>query len=298
MEQSWWGPSLGPTNSPVVLVEMATGQPGLEVRTHVLSRLGGPPGVVNSIRANSMPGTPAPSGLVENKVEGGLVSGDQKSWRRQWRSQWVRVMVARRVFVHVWSPVPSLAKTLGITSRSSRSARSDQGPGDYAICVITCTITASQLAVCSGLGSLHTVQNVSCFGSWFGSKLRHFHADCDRPWRGTQGPPCGSEDVRGPHLHKSPTGHQGHRRVQLKCRAFLSMGRVRRPSPGGARPSRRPGHSYRLEDDQAQQHHERQPDDRDRGLHHRPGLDRLSDGEPEVLLHQPETGVVDVTEEQ
>ena len=50
--------------------------------------------------------------------------------------------------------------------------------------------------------------------------------------------------------------------------------------------------------------HQRQPvgqgqaDDRDHRLHHRPGLDRLPHGQPEVLLDQPEAGVVDVREEQ
>ena len=41
-----------------------------------------------------------------------------------------------------------------------------------------------------------------------------------------------------------------------------------------------------------------QPDDRDDRLHHRPGLDGLADADAEVLLHQPEPGVVDVAEEQ
>ena len=41
-----------------------------------------------------------------------------------------------------------------------------------------------------------------------------------------------------------------------------------------------------------------QPHHRDHRLHQRPGLDGLPHGEPEVLLHQPEAGVVHVAEEQ
>ena len=51
-------------------------------------------------------------------------------------------------------------------------------------------------------------------------------------------------------------------------------------------------------DHQVQQHHAAEADHRDHGLHHRPRLDGLPDGEPEVLLDQPEAGVVDVAEEQ
>ena len=51
-------------------------------------------------------------------------------------------------------------------------------------------------------------------------------------------------------------------------------------------------------DHQVEHQHEDQPADRDDRLHQRPGLDGLADVEAEVLLDQPEAGVVDVGEEQ
>jgi uncharacterized protein with PQ loop repeat len=45
---------------------------------------------------------------------------------------------------------------------------------------------------------------------------------------------------------------------------------------------------------QAEQQHDDQTGDRQYGLHDRPRLDGLADAHPEVLLHQPEAGVVDV----
>jgi len=51
-------------------------------------------------------------------------------------------------------------------------------------------------------------------------------------------------------------------------------------------------------DDDAQEQYQYQTADRDESLHERPRADRLADSEAEVLLDQPEPGVVDVAEEQ
>lgn len=51
-------------------------------------------------------------------------------------------------------------------------------------------------------------------------------------------------------------------------------------------------------EEQGEQQREHTTHDGDDRLHHRPGLDRLPHGQAEVLLHEPETGVVDVREEQ
>src|SRR4030081_2379838 len=53
-----------------------------------------------------------------------------------------------------------------------------------------------------------------------------------------------------------------------------------------------PSYDGAEQEDEDQAHH---GDDR---LHDGPGLDRLPDGHPEELFHEPETGVVDVGEEQ
>ena len=50
-------------------------------------------------------------------------------------------------------------------------------------------------------------------------------------------------------------------------------------------------------DHEPEQQHEDQPADREHRLHQRPRLDGLADREAEVLLDQPEAGVVDVGEE-
>jgi len=68
----------------------------------------------------------------------------------------------------------------------------------------------------------------------------------------------------------------------------LSRNRFRLPGRSTTRPL----------DNQAEDQDEDQCDHGDDSLHHRPGLDRLPHGQPEVLLDQPEPGVVDVTEEQ
>src|SRR4051794_29197532 len=51
-------------------------------------------------------------------------------------------------------------------------------------------------------------------------------------------------------------------------------------------------------DDEVEEQHQDDAHHRDRGLHHRPGPNGLPDGESEVLLDEPEAGVVDVTEEE
>src|SRR6267378_3753774 len=48
----------------------------------------------------------------------------------------------------------------------------------------------------------------------------------------------------------------------------------------------------------AEQEDEHQAHHGDDGLHDGPGFDRLPDGHPEELFHEPEAGVVDVREEQ
>lgn len=50
-------------------------------------------------------------------------------------------------------------------------------------------------------------------------------------------------------------------------------------------------------DDQTECEYHDQSGHREDRLHHRPGLEGLPDGHAEVLLHQPETGVVDVGQE-
>jgi uncharacterized protein with PQ loop repeat len=57
---------------------------------------------------------------------------------------------------------------------------------------------------------------------------------------------------------------------------------------------RSPGPGAHPSNHQAEQQHDDQAGDRQYGLHDRPRLDGLADAHPEVLLDQPEAGVVDV----
>ena len=112
------------------------------------------------------------------------------------------------------------------------------------------------------------------------------------PARDAAGPPSGC--IRFAPRYGCYIGSRGPYSDRGGCNATRSL--APRIHAAGAAQRAHAGQSAL--DDHPEHGDEAEGDHRDQRLHHRPGLERLPDGEPEALVDQPEAGVVDVRQEQ